>query len=384
MEEKDRLLTGTQRGSLWVRLGIRLLGLLLAVLAILYLLPPFWDLFAPFVLAFLLAWMLNPVVRLIQTKVGLGRRLISLLLVLAVLFAIGWGMTAIVGNLIGEVTSLMDNWQGIWTEVQASLNDLEVLVSDTFHLHPDALWSHIDPMLDNLLLWVQTELSTHAGSWATTLGTVAMKLPTFGIAFIVFIMGSYFIMADYPSIRYRLSQSLSPKSNEFLQHLKDTVLTAFGGYIRAQLLLSLGVMIILLIGFTLLGEPYGVLMAIVFSIVDFIPIVGAGTFMVPWAVVDVVLGDYQHAALLMVIWGIICLFRRVAEPKAVGSQTGLSPILSLISIYVGMILGGVVGMILGPVFCLVVINLHQSGLFDGVIGDVRLALQDVGDLMKKR
>lgn len=89
---------------------------------------------------------------------------------------------------------------------------------------------------------------------------------------------------------------------------------------------------------------------------DFIPIIGAGTVMVPWAVIDLFMGNYFHAVQLMVIWGTIALFRRVGEPKFVGDQTGLSPIASLISIYIGWRLAGVLGMILGPTIALIALN----------------------------
>ena len=87
----------------------------------------------------------------------------------------------------------------------------------------------------------------------------------------------------------------------------------------------------------------------------------------------------------MVIWGIIALFRRGAEPKVVGDQTGLSPILSLISIYVGMKIAGVAGMILGPVLCMVVINIGRlkNKEYDAVREDIRAVKQAVGDKILK-
>ena len=119
------------------------------------------------------------------------------------------------------------------------------------------------------------------------------------------------------------------------------------------------------------------------AVLDFIPIIGSGTIMVPWAFIDLLTGNWVHAVGLMVVWGIICVFRRVAEPKAVGSQTGLSPILSLISMYVGMRVGGVLGMILGPVLCLVAINVARTGIFDGLTADMALAARDTAALLRR-
>ena len=90
------------------------------------------------------------------------------------------------------------------------------------------------------------------------------------------------------------------------------------------------------------------------------------------------------AAWVMVIWGAVAMFRRVAEPKFVGNQTGLSPILSLISIYVGMKLAGVAGMILGPIVTLVALNLLGLGLLDGWKADLRAALEDIRAILGRR
>jgi predicted PurR-regulated permease PerM len=104
--------------------------------------------------------------------------------------------------------------------------------------------------------------------------------------------------------------------------------------------------------------------------------------MVPWAAADMILGDYRHALGLMAVWGLVALFRRVAEPKILGDQTGLSPLLSLVSVYVGMKLRGVAGMILGPILCLVALNLIRSGVLDRSLADLRLAVGDLSAILR--
>ena len=118
------------------------------------------------------------------------------------------------------------------------------------------------------------------------------------------------------------------------------------------------------------------------AVLDFIPLLGSGTVLVPWAVIDLFMGQYERAAGVMIIWGVVALFRRVAEPKFVGNQTGLSPIVSLISIYVGMRVAGVVGMILGPVLTLVALNLLGLGLLDGTKADFCLAVEDAAAILR--
>ena len=87
---------------------------------------------------------------------------------------------------------------------------------------------------------------------------------------------------------------------------------------------------------------------------------------------------------MMSIWGVIALFRRVMEPKFVGDQTGLSPILSLVSIYVGMKLAGVLGMILGPIVLLVLLNLAGMGMFRSLRRDLTAAAEDIAAILSHR
>ena len=131
-------------------------------------------------------------------------------------------------------------------------------------------------------------------------------------------------------------------------------------------------------------QPYGLLLSLGLAVMDFIPVIGAGTVMVPWAFVALFTRDFSNAAWLMGIWGVIALFRRVMEPKFVGDQTGLSPILSLVSIYVGMKLAGVLGMILGPVALLILLNLAGMGCFQGLALDLRAAAKDIAAILSQR
>ena len=370
------------RGRLWLRLGVRLVLTLLAIWALVRLGPPLLSLLMPFVLALVLAWLLNPLVRAIQRRLPISRKVIALSLILILCAGASALVAALVYSAVTELLSLAYHWQDIFDTVQSTLNDLNTHSARLVTLLPPAVQDALARSGDSLLDWLQNTLPTlvsGAAGWATGL---AMGLPSFAIATVAFLIGTYFITADYPHIRYLATRHMSPELRRFLRHVRSAAVEAFGGYVKAQLILSIGVFFILLVGFTLIGQPYVLLLAFVLAVLDFIPIVGAGTVMVPWAVVDLFLGSYRHAIELMVIWGVIALFRQVGEPKAVGHQTGLPPILSLISIYVGMRLAGVVGMILGPVVTLVAINLGKSGIFDGVLADLSLAARDISALLQ--
>lgn len=381
MEQRE--LTWRERGQLWTRMGIRLALTAAALLLLCLALPPLLSLFMPFVLALVLAWLLNPAVRWIHKRLKISRRVISLLIILLV-FAVAGALVFWFAYTIGsEIYSLVSNWTAIGSTVGEGIDALAKHFEHLFRLLPEGVNEWIDGTYLRLTAWLQEAVPTLITSVGKSAGSIAMSIPSWAIATVVFVMGTYFIMADYPRIRMLVTDRMSDGVHHFLSQVRRVAVGAFGGYVRAQLILSIVVFFILLVGFAVTGQSYALLLAFLFAVMDFIPIIGSGTAMVPWAVVCLVMGDIRKALELMVIWGVVCLFRRLAEPKVVGNQTGLSPILSLISIYVGMKLAGVLGMVFGPVLVLIVLNVAKMDVFIGTRRDLKLAVQDVRAILAR-
>lgn len=376
------LLTPHERAQLWIRLGIRALVTAGALLLLFLLVPHLSGLFMPFLIALVVAWFLNPPVRWLQKKLGISRKVISMILILLGYIGVGGALYGLGWAAFSQVRSLVENWGEIRASAFAMLENVGDYFGRFQSLLPSSLAGSLENLSEKLMDWVEniipTALNVTVGGG---MGFVS-RIPSFVVATVVFMMASYFITADYPRIRFLVTDRVPEAVHTFCSDFRRIFVEAFGGYIKSQLILSLGVFVILTVGFFLMGQPYGLLLALLLSVLDFIPIIGAGTVMVPWAVICLVTGAYMTAVALMVIWGIICLFRRVAEPKVLGSQTGLSPILSLVGIYVGMRAGGVLGMVLGPLLLLVCINLAKLGIFRPVLDDVALAAQDINAILR--
>lgn len=381
--EREQL-SWQERGQLWLRLIIRLVLAAAAVVLVAKLGPPLLSLFAPFVAALIVAALLNPAVRWLQRRLGWSRKLLSLLLVVVIFGVIGGCLGILTYAAANELVSLAQNWSGMLTQVEGFFDQMEALFARAMDLLPLSVVGTVEDTVNALIQRLQAVDPTALLSAAKAATDWAMRVPEFLLALVVFVMASYFLTADYPYHRTRAVQHLDESLLRFLQQVKVTALAAFGGYLRAELLLSVGVFFILLGGFVLTRQPYGLLLALGLAVLDFIPIVGAGTVMVPWAVVELITRNFSSAISLMVIWGVIALFRRAMEPKFVGDQTGLSPVLSLLSVYVGMKLGGVLGMILGPVLTLVLLNLAGMGMFRGLRSDLAAAAWDVAAILSRR
>ena len=381
-------LSWRERGRLWARLGIRLALAALAWLLLMRVGLPLLSLLMPFVPALCTAWLLNPLVRTLHQRLGVSRKLTSILLILLILAGAGGVIAAFVWNIALETAALAADWSSLERELSATLDAVNAFLQGAFTLLPEQVGQAAQEALsglgEDLLAWASDTLPDLVTALAGGAAGLASSVPSFAVAAVVFLMGSYFITADYPRLRYLATHRLPGPVRNLLAEVRAAAVSAFGGYVKAEFILSVGVFFILLAGFLLIGQPYALLLAFVLAVLDFIPILGSGTVLVPWAVVDLVTRDVRHAVELMVIWGVVALFRRVGEPKVVGDQTGLSPILSLISIYVGMRLGGVLGMVLGPVVFLVVINVVRLGVFHNTLADLRLAAGDLWAFFRNR
>jgi len=380
----QKQLTWRQRGALWLRLSIRLLLFAAGGFAVLRFGRPLLALCAPFAFALAAAALLNPLIKALQRALGWSRQLVSAALLLLLFALVGGGLALLAYAAVGQAVSLVQNWSGLLDSLQAALDQLESLFAQLLALAPPQLTQLAENAGGQLFQWLYQVVPDALASLGLEAGERAMGLPSFLMALVIFIMATFLLTADYPYLRSRAVQHMDEGLLRFLSQVRATALGAFGGYLKAEFLLSVGVFFILLAGFFLMGQPYGLLLSLGLAVMDFIPVIGAGTVMVPWAFVALFTRDFSNAAWLMGIWGVIALFRRVMEPKFVGDQTGLSPILSLVSIYVGMKLAGVLGMILGPVALLILLNLAGMGCFQGLALDLRAAAKDIAAILSQR
>ncbi len=374
-------LTREERKKLWQRLSLRLVLIIGFVLCCLFAIPPLFSLLAPFVLALVAAMALNPTIRFLQRQLGWGRGIFTLLVLVLLLGLFGGGLFALGYMAIGELALLGENWEAILLHATQAVNQLDAMADALWALMPPMFSTGVDAASHYLLQWLQ-EVAPLWMEWgAVRAGLLVGAIPSFFLAFLIFLLATYFLTADYPYLRTRIISKMDEGLLNFLRDLRQTALAAFGGYLRAQLLLSVGVFFILMAGFFWIGQPYGLILALGLAVLDFIPILGSGTVMVPWAFLLLFTGYSPQAVEIMIIWGLIALFRRVAEPKFVGNQTGLSPVLSLVSIYVGMGVAGIWGMIFGPILALILLNLSALGIFRGFFQDLLSATRDMAEFL---
>ena len=189
-----------------------------------------------------------------------------------------------------------------------------------------------------------TKLYETLFSWAS--GVIG-RLPDAVLFAVTAILSSFMLSGELPAIRSWLRRAVRPAWLEKLQTLGGHVRATLGGWLRAQL--------------KLMGITFLILLVI--TLVDALPVFGTGTILIPWALALFLRGETKTGIGLVILYGAAALSRQALEPRLVGKQVGLNPVLTLLALYTGYRLLGVGGMIVFPIAAMLFKQLwDHSGL----------------------
>ena len=322
-------------------------------LAVQYLLP----LILPFLLGAALAVAAEPMVRFFCEKVHLPRP-VSAALGVSMSFAL-LGLTVLI--LCGLVFRQLQVLTGILPNIEQTVRSgMETLSGWLLHLAGKAPGNLRESLTENVehffsngsaLLGKVTGYVLHLASG------ILSRLPNGALAFVTGLISSFMISAKLPKIRKKLKQRLpSEKMQPWMDTLKS-MKTVLLGWLKAQVKLSGVTFGMMALSFLLLRIPYGLLWAFLVALLDAFPILGTGAVLVPWSLVSFLQGDTLRAFGLLGTYGVVTVTRTVLEPRLVGRQLGLDPLVTLVCFYAGFRLWGILGMILAPMLAVVAVQL---------------------------
>jgi len=331
-------------------------GFIAVWLAVKYLLP----IAMPFLLALLLALAAEPLVRFFYVKArmpraaatGLGITISLSLLVLAVMV-----LGALLVRELGTLVNILPDLEG------TAMQGIGVLESQLMSM-ADAAPQSIRPVLTRSVEGLLSDgTAIMEGVSSALLGFasgVVTRLPDSALGIGTWIFASFMISAKLPVIRRwtydHLPRSWHEKYLPMFHRLKKAVL----GWLFAQLRLSGVTFLVLTVGFFILRVTYAPLWAALISLVDALPILGTGTVLVPWSLVCFLQGDHVRAIGLLGVYGVASLLRSVLEPRLIGKQLGLDPLITLIAMYTGYRLWGVPGMLFSPLLAVTAVQVFTA------------------------
>ncbi len=335
--------------------------LILAGIALgLFLFPFLLKIFAPFIAAFIVAAPCQHIVRTLEKKLHLSRgissAIISTLIVAAgtgIVLALSFQLFSQAKNLISTLPAAIDSFKGQLSGLLDRYNGFKLSLAPEVSVFIDKITSNFQDYSQELSMKVTDAALNAARSFASTLPNLILFL-------IMFILGTFFFTKDYNLIVNFLHELFPKKISVHLATAKRFLTHAFSSYLKAQLILMALTSVIITISLWIIGKDYALLWGLVCGLVDALPFLGTAVILLPWALASLAYGDMYSFISLLIIQGIVFVFRQIAEPKVVSRQIGIHPILTLISVYIGLRFFGVAGMILAPVLTLLLVNFYVS------------------------
>ena len=358
-------MTGTKR---IIKLILNLILPIVGIVALLYFGGKLIGLFMPFFVGWIISLIANPLVQFLEKKLKLVRKVGSVVVIVVVL---GLVVLACYGVIIGAIREIKDFSQDIPTMVESvkkEYADVVANVGQYVNKLPEDVRNMIKGFVGNIGQYVSNYLSNiNKGALLNKAGNFAANVPDVLAGIIFGLLSSYFFIAEKENVDELFRKIVPASLRTRMKRFKTDLLDVIFGYFRAQLKIMFVIYVLICIGFAILKVPYFLIWGFLIALLDMLPIFGTGTVLLPWAVIEILSGDYKMVIGLLVIYVVTLLTHQLIQPKLIGDSIGLNPFATLFFIFVGFKIKGVIGMVLAIPIGMILYKMLKHGSFDTIL-----------------
>lgn len=368
--------------KIYARILVNFLLTAVGVALLVFLLPRALRFFLPFVIAFLISSIANPVVRFMEKKIKIVRKTSSAIMIVLVLGAVVGVLYLMIRFLVDQIVNLYADRYAIYDEIVAVLNSFTGRLEGLFEMLPGDMQISLSSLRESLETWVEGFLKgIELPSISAAGGYVGSIVEVIFIA-IITILAAYFLTAERDNIGDMLGRIMPKSVIKCYDMVLSTFKRAVGGYFKAQFKIMLILILVMFVGFLIIDVEYALLLASVIAFLDFLPVFGTGAVFWPWIVVDVIVGNYKEAIFLGILYLACQLIKQLLQPKMVGDSVGMNPLATLFYMFIGYRIGGIFGMIIGIPVGMIVVSFYKAGMFDQLIKGMKILANAVNDFRK--
>jgi sporulation integral membrane protein YtvI len=319
------------------------------------------NLLLPFVIALLVAWILRPLSRLYRQRLPRVASALIILTVLLFYLLIGVLAGLLLVDLLTGLASYFDKLPDVYNQtIEPGLRDL--------YADAQALAARFDPAVADVVSMVLPQVISSVGGAVTNFSVSAVgkltglvsSLPSALISALIAVIASFFTAVSYDSMKAFLKKNLPVKFTETAGYVIHSFRSILGQYGKSYLLVMLITFGELTVGLLIIGVRHPILLAALIAVFDIFPVVGAGTILAPWALISLLQGKGLQALGLFVLYVVILVVRQFLEPKVVGKQVGLPPLVTLLCMFAGTSLFGFWGLFGLPIGAAILVNLNND------------------------
>ena len=315
----------------------------------------------PFILAFLIVWLLRKPAKWISGKLHLPLKYVSLFFLLLFYVLLFGGVSLLGVEVVALIKAAAPKLPTLYREeLVPALKVAYGFLEQTLMRFDPSIVDALESAMIELSSSIEQSLKSLSISAVSWVSGAAMGVPGFIIAVVLMITASFFLANDYERVMGFLYKSLPEKGKDRLREIWHKLAGSLWIYIRSYTLFLIVTFTELNIGLHLLKIPHASVIAGAIAIFDLLPILGTGGVLIPWTVIAAVVGEYGMALGIGILYIVITMVRNYLEPKLVGKQIGLHPLATLIALFVGSQLFGLAGLFGFPVALSVIVQLRRE------------------------
>ena len=324
-----------------------------------YLLGLVW----PFFLAFIFSWCLTPIVRWLTVKCHIRHGIAAAICLLLFFGIVGGLLLLLIFNVVSWAQTLVTWLPTFYSDtVEPMLKDATVWIEDfVARLDPEAA-DVVTATFSDIISSAGTAVSSFSvRAVAAVTGWVA-KVPGKLLSTLICIIATVFMTVDFHRMTAFILRQLSQRTRLVVVKAKETFFDVLGRYGKSYGIIMAITFVELSIGLLILRQEKALLLALIIAFFDILPVIGAGLFLIPWALASLLSGSLAKGLGLLALYIVITVIRQFLEPRVVGHQVGLHPLVTLIAMLVGTRLFGGIGLLGLPIACAIMKSLDDTGV----------------------
>ena len=325
----------------------------------------------PFVLAFIFSMITQPIAKFINRKTHLSAKVSTIISIVA-FFLVLFGLISIVSiKFIEEIYNLSKNLRGS----SAQFNELWNKSLDQGFIYMHYLPKEFITQIQSYTGEIINFAAKSATAFVNQTIRFITSIPTLIVYTSITILSTLLMSIDKNDIVKFLEHQFPISWLNKIYNIKRDILSVFGSYLRAQLILVTICFFELLIALNLflslgLNVKYPLIFSIVISLIDALPILGAGAILIPWSIFSFITGDIKLGFAILILYVIVLAVRQLLEPKLISQKIGVHPLVTLVSMYSGFKLLGIVGFLIGPIVMIILKNVFSKELDNGFFREI--------------
>lgn len=355
---------------------------LLVFLCFIFVVPKLIIFFMPFVIGFLFSLIANPLVKFLEKHVKIKRKygsVITIVLAISLIVMLCFGIISVLRvGLSSFASNLPEMIKGANDEISSAIDDFQTILNNL----PFVNDVDLSELSENVSEYFSDFLTDTDGGSFSAIKNTAMKIPNMVVEFIIFLLATYFFIADKEKLIMFYKKHFPESMQKQVTTIYRQTILVVAGYFKAQFKIMFIIYIELVIGLLILQIKYSWLIGLGIAFLDMLPIFGTGTVLIPWAVIKLLTGDFAMAIGMLAIYAIAFVLHQMLQPKLIGDSVGMNPFLALFIMYIGYRIYDLLGMIIAIPIGMILINLGKSGVFDNFVKNIKILINDFNNFRK--